>query len=314
MRKQSKSRDPFIGAVIGKVRIEKCLGIGGMGSVYQGQHVYLKKTVALKILHNHLTHEARNIKRFFREATATSKLDSPYIIKVEDTGYDEKTGVYYIRMEYVEGKNLSEKLKKEKFLGIKAALKYLDQAAKGLEVAHKKNIFHRDIKPANIMIDKQDNVKIGDFGLAKIFESNLTQLTESEQFMGTACYMAPEQFTERQTTSQTEIYALGVTFYQMITGELPFEAPTPLGFGMKKCSQNPPSPKEVMENLPQVVNKLTLKMIAMNPKKRYASIAELRKAISKTKIQVMTKGYPAKASQKSKRRERKNCCYARNDA
>ena len=278
--KNNQSQDPLIGAIIGKTRICKCIGIGGMGSVYRGQNIHQKsKTVAVKILHGHLAHDSKQIKRFLREASSVAKLNSPHLIQVESVGRDNRSGLYYIVMEFIDGETLAERIKRHRKLDVDTTLEYFEQITKGLEVAHCAGIYHRDLKPANILIDSRNIIKIGDFGLAKMVEGELTELTQSGQLMGTASYMAPEQFTDNRSDARTDIYSLGVTFYQALTGQLPFDAATPLAFGMKKCYQDPPSPQDIRQNIPPEVNSLALKMIARNPRDRYQSVAEVRQAI-----------------------------------
>ena len=282
--KNPQSQDPLLGAIIGKTRIGKCIGIGGMGAVYRGQNILQKnKSVAIKILHSHLAHDRKQIKRFLREANSVAKLNSRHIIQVESVGRDSRSGLYYIVMELIDGETLAEKIKRQQKLDIDTTLEYFEQIINGLEVAHGSGIYHRDLKPANILIDNNNIVKIGDFGLAKVVEGDFTELTQSGQLLGTASYMAPEQFTDNRADARTDIYALGVTFYQALTGQLPFDAATPLAFGMKKCSQDPPSPQDIRRNLPAAVNTLALKMIAREPRERYQSVAEVREAIFQIK-------------------------------
>ena len=206
------------GQTVSHYNILEKLGEGGMGIVYKAEDTKLKRTVALKFLPPGLTRDPVSKKRFFIEAQAAAGLNHDNIVTVHEI--DECDKQFYIAMEYVRGETLGEKIAPGP-LGIDEVLKIAIQSAEGLLEAHKEGIIHRDIKSANIMVNKKDQVKIMDFGLARL--KGHTRVTKPSTTVGTASYMSPEQSRGDEVDHRTDIWSLGVVLYEMVTGELPFK-------------------------------------------------------------------------------------------
>ncbi len=245
--------------------IGELIGHGGMGFVYKAKQRHLDRDVALKILHSELQQEPAFAKRFEREAQALAKLNHPNIVSVFDSGYTE-AGNYYFVMEYVGGVNLRDILKGG-HLDPKKALAIVPQVCDALQYAHEQGIVHRDIKPENILLDSRGQVKIADFGLAKLLApSSLNDnLSHVGQRMGTAHYMAPEQ--AQNTTDvdhRADIYSLGVVFYEMLTGELPIGR------------FSPPSQSVKLDGR---LDKVVLKTLESRPEQRYQQASDLKTEI-----------------------------------
>ena len=209
----------MIGKTISHYRILEKLGEGGMGVVYKAEDTTLKRTVALKFLPSELTRDANAKERFIREAQAAAALNHPNICTIYEVG--EHDGQSFIAMELVEGQSLKERIERGP-LPIDEAISLAIQAGEGLGEAHEKGIVHRDIKPGNIMLAARGQVKILDFGLARL--GTHTKLTKADTTLGTVAYMSPEQSSGKDVDRRTDIWSLGVVLYEMITGQRPFTA------------------------------------------------------------------------------------------
>ncbi|MBI4558868.1 MAG: serine/threonine protein kinase [Candidatus Hydrogenedentes bacterium] len=252
-------QNSLVGKTVGNYRIVEELGHGGMGVVYKARDIELDRLVALKVLPSHLSQEETFIKRFVREARACAGLNHPNIVTIYRVGTHE--GLYYIAMEYVEGETLFSIIHKGGKLGVRTALEIIRQAADALAAAHAQNIVHRDIKPHNIMINSAGRVKIMDFGLARAHLGE-TKLTASNALLGTPHYMAPEQFMSAAVDARADLYSLGVTLFEMLTGKLPFTGDTP-GLLMKQVvTQRPPTLRELDPSVSPRLSLLVTKMMA----------------------------------------------------
>jgi len=209
----------LIGTEIGGCLIEELLGKGGMGAVYRGTQQSLNRSVAIKILAEHLGADDAYIQRFMREAHIIAKINHPNITHIYDTGQSED--MYYIAMEFVEGLSLSQAIKRNGPISPDETVDIMLQCAQGLKAAWEHMIIHRDIKPDNILVTSKMRVKIADFGLAK-GTAEMDSLTNTGQIMGTPYYMSPEQCRGEDTDFRTDVYSLGVTLYFMLTGSAPF--------------------------------------------------------------------------------------------
>jgi serine/threonine protein kinase/HPt (histidine-containing phosphotransfer) domain-containing protein len=265
-------RNNLCNQTIGGCRLENLLGRGGMGDVYRARHLNLDIPVAVKILDSQLASSAEIVERFILEARATARLDSPYIVRVFQVG--EEKGFYFIQMELVEGESLADKTKRESILDVGTALSFLYQISMGLMAAHSANIIHRDIKPANILLSNKGIVKITDFGLAKCMELS-SAITHSGQILGTPYYLAPEQCEGKPSDARSDIYALGVTFYFMLTGKCPFQGENFVAVALAKLHSEPPSPRQTRPEIRREIETLNLKMIARAPAARYQNMAEI---------------------------------------
>ncbi|MHC4600724.1 MAG: serine/threonine-protein kinase, partial [Planctomycetota bacterium] len=283
--------DPFIGRTVGAYRLEEKVGQGGMGAVYRAVHAKLGREAAVKILPKTLLKDHPQFaQRFVVEARAAALVNHPNIVQVYDTG--EAEGLLFIAMEFVRGLSLKEFLQKKVFLSESEALKILLQAVKGLGEAAKLNVIHRDIKPANLMITDKGTVKVADFGLAKNLASDVN-VTYSGQILGTPAYMSPEQGEGEPADFRSDMYSLGISFFEMLTGQKPFQAETPVGIMMKHCTAPIPDPRAIRKDIGEDVVQILTKMIAKKPTDRYPSYADLTRAISAVKKSVDSGRSPA---------------------
>ncbi len=251
---------------IGHYEILEEIGRGGMGVVYRAHEPSLNRTVALKVLGEHLARDAEYITRFQREAQAAAALNHPNIIQVHAIGEDQ--GRHYFAMEYVDGTSVQELIRRQSRIEPDRAADIILQAAKGLAAAHDKGLIHRDIKPANLMLDRHGLVKIADFGLA-LRPADQTRITSSGLLMGTPGYLAPEQCLDRAVDPRTDIYALGVTFFEMLTGKAPFTADSPAALIRKIVDGETPDPATLAPDLDPELRRIVLKMMARDPEERY---------------------------------------------
>ncbi|MCZ6601722.1 MAG: protein kinase, partial [Planctomycetota bacterium] len=268
-----QDQESLIGKTLGGVEIQKKLGQGGMGAVYQGLQISLNRPVALKILPPDLVRSRQYVARFTREAQAVAALNHPNVVQVFETGHEENT--HYIVMELVVGKSLGDMLSARGTIPLKESLQYVTQAAKGLEAAGKRSIVHRDIKPDNILITEDGVAKVADFGLAKNTDAAGGGMTKTGQIMGTPAYMAPEQCEGLPADGRTDIYALGATLYHCLSGMPPFTGATPIAV-LHKHIHEPLRPiSELKPEIPPEVSTLIGKMLAKAPGDRYATAGAL---------------------------------------
>jgi serine/threonine protein kinase len=270
----------LIGQSLGRYHILEQLGEGGMATVYKAYDTRLEREVAIKVIRrgafppDQLEHM---LKRFEREAKSLAKLSHPNIVGVID--YGEYEGAPYLVMVYLPGGTLRQRLGKP--IPWQDAVRLLIPIAQALEYAHEHNIIHRDIKPSNILLTEKGQPMLTDFGIAKILESDETAtLTGSGVGVGTPEYMAPEQWTG-QTTKQSDIYSLGVVFYEMITGRKPYVADTPAAILLKQASDPLPRPVQFVPDLPDTVERILLKTLAKRAEDRYADFAEFTNALQR---------------------------------
>lgn len=247
------------------------VGSGGMADVYKAHDELLDRSVAVKILHSHFTHDEEFINRFRREAQAAAKLSHPNIVNIYDVGHDG--GTYYIVMEYISGKTLKEWIQKETILTVETSLRIALEIAEALEHAHQNGLIHCDIKPHNIILTKNNRIKVTDFGIARAVTS--TTMTNSGTVLGSVHYFSPEQARGISIGSQSDIYSLGVVLYEMLTGSVPFSGETPISIALKHL-QEPPKPlTEVNQTIPPLVEAIVLKAMSKELSARYLDISEM---------------------------------------
>lgn len=265
--------------IIAGCRIEKWIGQGGMGSVYKAWHINLDIPVAIKFLDSRFSKNPNLVEQFFLEAKATARLDSPHILRIMQVG--EENGFYFIQMEFVEGESLQKKIERESPFPPSVALNCLFQIASGLQAAHQGNVIHGDIKPDNILINKKGILKIVDFGLAKV----LGKSTQDSKIFGSLHYLSPEQCEGSLGDAKSDIYSLGITFYFMITGQLPFQENSPLAIAVSRLYSQPISPLRVVPGIPKELENITQKMMSRSVANRYQSTEELLSDIEPLLIQ-----------------------------
>ena len=254
-----------------RYQIIKSIGEGGMANVYLAYDTILDRDVAVKVLRGDLSNDEKFVRRFQREALNASSLSHPNIVEVYDVGDDN--GQYFIVMEYIEGKNLKDLLKKRGKLTVPEVIDIMSQIADGLSVAHDSYIIHRDIKPQNIMILENGLVKITDFGIAMAM--NATQLTQTNSVMGSVHYLPPEQASGKGSTLKSDIYSMGILMYELLTGTLPYRGENAVEIALKHLKEPLPSIREEIPDLPQSVENIILKSAAKNPKNRYNDAREM---------------------------------------
>ncbi len=269
------------------------LGSGGMSTVYRATDRVLERTVAVKVLAEHLSDDDKFVARFRREALAVAKLIHPNIVQVYDTGVD--VGRHYIVMEYVEGKSVAQLLQTRGSLGPEVGVEIGIQSCAGLEYAHRQGIIHRDVKPGNLMVIggpagriRRDSsahepptgemtVKLTDFGIARA--SAQTRLTQVGSVVGTAAYLAPEQARGDEATPSSDVYALGVVLYQLLTGRLPWEGSTLAELAIRRENERPLPPTSYDPDVPETLSRAVLRSLEGEASARYSSARELSVAL-----------------------------------
>jgi serine/threonine protein kinase len=260
----------------GKYRLEDKIGAGSMGAIFRAHHLSLDKIVCVKVMHPHVAADPKLVRRFHREARAASSLQHPNIISVMDFGQASierpdgaDTKLLYLVMEYVEGVDLSDRLKMVAHFEISVALSVAQQIAEALDEAHTKGVVHRDLKPENIMVfatrQAEIGIKVLDFGIAKILdqgqERGLTRLTMAGTVCGTPEYMSPEQARGKDLDGRTDLYALGVMLYQLLTGTLPFDGDSAIEIVTLHLTEQPVRPRHINPEIPEEVESLVLRLM-----------------------------------------------------
>lgn len=270
----------MIGKVLGdRYEIIEEVGVGGMAKVYKALDTVLNRYVAVKVLKNEYMEDQDFLRKFAMEAQSAASLTHANIVSVFDVGssYVDGRKYNYIVMEYVDGKTLKDIIDEKQILPIEDIVNYGVQIASALECAHKNGIIHRDIKPHNMLIDKSNNLKATDFGIARI--SSSATLTYTSTVLGTVHYISPEQAKGKFIDEKSDIYSLGVVLYQMATGEVPFDAPNAVGIALKHIQDPLVPPINLRHDLPQGLNDIIVKAMAKDPNDRFKSATELKEML-----------------------------------
>ena len=268
-----------VGMIVGdRYEILEKIGTGGMSDVYKGKDHKLNRFVAVKVLKQEFSENTNFVSKFRSEAQAAAGLMHTNIVNVYDVGEEE--GIYYIVMELVEGITLKNYIEKKSRLSVKEAISIAIQVSMGIEAAHNNHIIHRDIKPQNIMISKDGKVKIADFGIAKAATSN----TITSNVMGSVHYTSPEQARGGFSDERSDIYSLGCTMFEMLTGHVPFDGETTVAIAIKHVQEEMPSPREYVNEIPVSVEKIVLKCTQKSPARRYQGMSELIDDLKKSLI------------------------------
>jgi tetratricopeptide (TPR) repeat protein/TolB-like protein len=256
-----------------RYRIDALLGEGGMGAVYKAYDTELGRPVALKLVRKELAASRQIMQRFKQELLLASKISHKNILRIHDLG--EIDGIKFISMAYVEGADLAGLIIKGGRLAPERALKFAKQLCSALEAAHHEGVVHRDLKPQNILIDKADQLYVSDFGLAKSLEPDMTAMTQAGQVLGTPRYMSPEQVEAKDIDQRSDVYSLGMIFYEMFTAELPFRAESTFQLMYKHVNEAPKDPCTVCPELPVYLGNVILKCLEKDPANRYQSAREI---------------------------------------
>jgi len=257
--------------VAGRYKIKSHIGTGGMATVYLAQDLILERPVAVKVLRLDFHTNEAAMRRFQREAQSATQLVHPNIVSVYDVG--EEDGTNYIVMEYVEGTDLKEYIRERGPLPPREAVRIMSQIVSAIELAHQNRIIHRDIKPQNILIDREGNVKITDFGIAIALSE--TSLTQTNTLLGSVHYLSPEQARGGMATIRSDIYALGIVLYELLVGEVPFEGESAVSIALKHFQEPLPRISQMLPTVPQSLENVVLKATAKEPLDRYSSCDEM---------------------------------------
>jgi serine/threonine-protein kinase len=270
------------GAQVGSYVVDAFCSRGGFGSIYRAHHAQTGQLAAVKLLHKHLASAENIVRRFYRESEMVGRVRHPNVVELHEFGQLDD-GRPYLAMEWLEGKNLEAELLDKGALALPAAIELVTQLCAGLAAAHAAGIVHRDLKASNVMLIERPGqaplLKLVDFGIAKIVDDeDVTRLTRTGIRIGTPAYMAPEQIIGRDISPQTDVYAVGVLLYHMLTGQLPFGGRTAIEVEDHHLHTPPPRASDVTE-LHGAVDDVILRCLAKEPGERYASVIELGDAL-----------------------------------
>jgi serine/threonine protein kinase/tetratricopeptide (TPR) repeat protein/TolB-like protein len=256
-----------------RYHIESVIGEGGMGKVYKAHDSDLDRTVALKLVRPELAKDASSLQRFKQELLLASSISHRNILRIHDLG--DVNGVKFISMAFVQGMDLHDLIAKQGRLPIERAVKIAKQLASALEAAHAEGVVHRDLKPRNVLIDVDDHIYVSDFGLAKSLDADKTGMTRVGEVLGTPRYMSPEQAESKSADNRSDIYSLGIIFYEMLTGEVPFTGESSLQVMFQHVQQQPKDPRLLNPEMPEYLATIVLKCLEKDPALRYQGAAEL---------------------------------------
>jgi serine/threonine protein kinase len=280
--------------IAGRYRLDSRLGFGGMSTVHLALDMRLERQVAVKLLAEHLAEDPAFVSRFQREAQAAARLVHPNVVQVFDSGRDERTGQYFIVMEYIEGASCAEILRDQGWVDVEDALSIIEQACEGLHYAHRHGVVHRDVKPGNLLRAREGEVKLADFGIAKATEQS--SITQIGSVLGTAAYLAPEQARGEEAGPSADLYALGVVTYQLMSGRLPYEATSLTELALKQQQEQPATLDTLVAAVnPELADAVAL-ALALNPRDRYKTALEMGHALSHG-----AQGVPPRASARAAR-------------
>lgn len=271
--------DKYVGKKLdGRYEIQELIGIGGMATVYKANDLKDNKTVAIKILKDEFSKNSEFIRRFKNESKAIAVLSHPNIVKVYDVSFGDV--MQYIVMEYIDGITLKEYLEQQKgAIDWKMAVYFTGQILKAMQHAHDKGIIHRDVKPQNMMLLQDGTIKVTDFGIARF--SNTETRTMTDKAIGSVHYIAPEQAKGDHTDGKSDVYSIGVMLYEMITGQLPFQADSAVSVAIMQLQSNPKPPREINPDIPQGLEEITLRAMRKEPMQRYKTAEQMLKDLQK---------------------------------
>ena len=262
----------------GRYELDGVVGRGGMAEVYRARDIRLDRIVAIKTLRTDLARDQTFQARFRREAQSAASLNHPSIVAVYDTGEDMATGVPvpYIVMEYVDGRTVRDLLQEGHRLLPERTLEIIDGVLRALEYSHQAGIVHRDIKPGNVMVTRNGDIKVMDFGIARAMSDAQATMTQTAQVIGTAQYLSPEQARGDRVDARSDLYSAGCLLYELLTGRPPFTGDSPVAIAYQHVRENPIPPSRVDPDIPLWADAIVLKAMAKSPGDRYQSAAEMR--------------------------------------
>ena len=267
-------QDDLIGKVLGQYQIEQEVGRGGMATVYRARQQSMNRTVAVKVLPRNLLHDPTFYERFEREVDVIAHLEHPHILPIYDYGQAE--GVPYIIMRFLGGGSLEQQIRRG-LPDLNDLQKPMRQIAQALDYAHQQGIIHRDLKPGNIMLDEAGNAYLSDFGIARVLGSDLT----GSMIIGTPAYMSPEQANGLAIDARSDIYALGIVMFELITGKEPYQAETPMAVLLKHINEPVPPIRSFREDVPEAVELVINKATAKDPDNRFSSAEKWQRLTSR---------------------------------
>ncbi|WP_283139589.1 Stk1 family PASTA domain-containing Ser/Thr kinase [Rhizohabitans arisaemae] len=262
----------------GRYELDGVVGRGGMAEVYRARDLRLERIVAIKTLRSDLARDHTFQARFRREAQSAASLNHPAVVAVYDTGEDmvDDTPVPYIVMEYVDGRTVRDLLRADRRLLPERAVEIVDGILRALDYSHKNGIVHRDIKPANVMLTRNGDVKVMDFGIARAVADSAATMTQTAQVIGTAQYLSPEQARGERVDARSDVYSTGCVLYELLTGQPPFTGDSPVAIAYQHVREDPVPPSQVDREIPRWADAIVLKAMAKNPGQRYQSASEMR--------------------------------------
>src|SRR5881392_716860 len=263
--------DSLTGSLIdGRYKVLSRLGSGGMADVFLAEDEQLGRNVALKLLYQRFAEDPGFVERFRREAQAAAGLQHPNVVSVYDRGaYD---GTYYIAMEYLPGRSLKQLIRSEAPLDPVRAIDITAQILKAARFAHRRGVIHRDLKPHNVIVDDAGHVKVTDFGIAR---AGASDMTETGSIMGTAQYLSPEQAQGHAVSAQSDLYAIGIVLYELLTGRVPFDGDSPVTIALKQVSELPIPPSAFNPAVPPELDAIVLRALEKDPARRFAGAEEM---------------------------------------
>ena len=274
------SFEKYVGQVFdNRYKITKILGIGGMAVVFEAFDTKLNRIVALKMLKDEIANDSQSVKRFINESKAVSMLAHPNIVSIYDVSV--KDNLKYIVMERVDGITLKSYMSQKGALSTSEAINYIEQILRALEHAHSKGIIHRDIKPQNIMLLKNGRIKVTDFGIAKL--PNAETVTMTDKAIGTVYYISPEQASGKEIDQRSDLYSLGVMMYEMLTGELPFNADSPVSVALMQVNTKPKPPHEIKSDIPKGLEQIIMLAMEKQRERRFQNASQMLRHVLQLK-------------------------------